>query len=185
VNLFGTLTSFQFRNENFFAISRNPAELSAFGGLTQRFTRLRRFAEKGHFRVLTSAQKEVCQMPIYEYQAVNSEASCPQCRQPFEVIQQISEAPLTVCPHCGVEVRKIISWCRTAVTERPAEDIRVEKEIKSYENAGMWSHAAELSDKHSEKTKDKNLKYRALDNYKRAGYDTDSLSKHAKLDDNE
>ena len=45
----------------------------------------------------------------------------------------------------------------------------------------MWSHAAELADTHSEKTKDKGLKNRALDNYKKAGYDADSLAKHAKL----
>jgi hypothetical protein len=47
----------------------------------------------------------------------------------------------------------------------------------------MWSHAAELADKHSEKIKDKNLKVRALENYQKAGYDADSLSKHAKLED--
>jgi len=57
----------------------------------------------------------------------------------------------------------------------------VEKEIKEYERAGMWSHAAELADSHSEKTKDKGLKLRALDNYKKAGYDADSLAGHAKL----
>ena len=33
-----------------------------------------------------------------------------------------------------------------------------------------------------EKTKDKGLKMRALDNYKKAGYDADSLAKHAKSD---
>lgn len=45
----------------------------------------------------------------------------------------------------------------------------------------MWSHAAELADKHSEKIKDKGLKTRALDDYKKAGYDVDSLAKHANL----
>jgi len=59
----------------------------------------------------------------------------------------------------------------------------VENKIKKYEREGMWSHAAELADKHSEKVKDKGLKLRALDNYRKAGYDADSLSKHAKLDD--
>ena len=44
----------------------------------------------------------------------------------------------------------------------------------------MWSHAAELADKHSEKTQDKGLKTRALENYKKAGYDTKLLDKHAK-----
>jgi len=59
----------------------------------------------------------------------------------------------------------------------------VENKIKGYEKDGKWSHAAELADKHSEKTGDSNLKMRALDNYKNAGYNTGSLEKHAKLDD--
>ena len=47
----------------------------------------------------------------------------------------------------------------------------------------MWSHAAELADKQSEKTRDKNLKTRALENYKQAGYDADALSRHSKPDE--
>jgi ABC-2 type transport system ATP-binding protein len=47
--------------------------------------------------------------------------------------------------------------------ETPDEDLRVEKKISDYERSGMWSHAAELADKHSEKTKEKGLKMRALD----------------------
>ena len=50
------------------------------------------------------------------------------------------------------------------------------------EQLSAWSHAAELADKHSEKSKDHGLKMRALDNYEKAGYDTASLSKHAKSD---
>ena len=65
--------------------------------------------------------------------------------------------------------------------ETPEEQVKVKKKIKEYESSGMWSHAAELADKHSEKTKDKSLKLRALDNYKKAGYNTDSLAGHAKL----
>lgn len=66
--------------------------------------------------------------------------------------------------------------------ETSDEHVRVEKKVKEYEQAGMWSHAAELADKHSEKSKDQGLKMRALDNYEKAGYDTDSLAKHAKSD---
>ena len=121
-------------------------------------------------------------MPIYEYQAVNADRACPKCREVFEILQGASESPLSICPECGKKVRKIISWCHSAVTERSAEALRVERKIKDYEQAGMWSHAAELADKHSEKTKDKGLKMRALDNYKKAGYDADSLARHAKSD---
>jgi putative FmdB family regulatory protein len=121
-------------------------------------------------------------MPIYEYQAVRRDRSCPNCREGFEIFQGINEKPLSTCPYCQVKVKKIISWCRSAVLETSPEHLRVERKIKEYENAGMWSHAAELADKHSEKIKDKGLKMRALDNYKKAGYDHDSLAKHAKLD---
>lgn len=120
-------------------------------------------------------------MPIYEYQSVLKDKSCAFCRPAFEIYQTLAEKPLYACPHCGQRVKKIISWCRSAVMENSEESVCVEGKIKDYETSGMWSHAAELADKHSEKTKDKNLKHRALDNYKKAGYNQDSLAKHAKL----
>jgi putative FmdB family regulatory protein len=120
-------------------------------------------------------------MPIYEYQALDLRRACHHCRRPFEILQGLHEEALTACPVCGRAVRKMISWCRAAVAEAPDESARVERKIKEYEVSGMWSHAAELADKHSEKVKDKNLKMRALDDYKKAGYDVDSLSKHANL----
>ncbi|MFH0843875.1 MAG: zinc ribbon domain-containing protein [Pseudomonadota bacterium] len=122
-------------------------------------------------------------MPIYEYQAINPKRGCPKCRTGFETFQTIHEAPLSLCPDCGKKIKKIISWCRAAVMEVSEKHTMVENKIKGYEREGMWSHAAELADKHSEKVKDKGLKLRALDNYRKAGYDADSLSKHAKLDD--
>ncbi len=124
-------------------------------------------------------------MPIYEYQSELDPKSCSHCRYGFEIYQKISDKPLSDCPQCGQRIKKIISWCRAAIVENSEDQMRVENQIKDYETSGMWSHAAELADKHSEKTKDKGLKTRALDDYKKAGYDTDSLAKHAKLDSNE
>lgn len=120
-------------------------------------------------------------MPIYEYQAKSPKQGCLKCRSPFEVLQRVDEKCLTVCPECGKAVRKIMSWCHSAVLETSPEHQRVERKIKEYESAGLWSHAAELADKHSEKVKDRGLKLRALDDYKKAGYDADSLSKHADI----
>jgi putative FmdB family regulatory protein len=122
-------------------------------------------------------------MPIYEYQALNADNACDYCRHGFEVFQQIKEKPLMKCHYCEQPVKKIISWCRSAVMEKSEEHTSVENKIKAYEKSGMWSHAAELADKHSEKIKDNDLKIRALENYKKAGYNADSLSKHAKLND--
>jgi hypothetical protein len=93
------------------------------------------------------------------------------------VFQRLNDQPLAECPRCGNPVKKVISWCRGAVMETSEEESRVSASIREYESQGMWSHAAELADKHSEKTKDKGLKTRALDNYKKAGYDVDSLMK--------
>ena len=67
--------------------------------------------------------------------------------------------------------------------EESAEHNNAKNKIKAYEKSGMWSHAAELADKHAERIKDNGLKTRALENYKKAGYQTDSLTKCEKLND--
>jgi len=41
-------------------------------------------------------------MPVYEYE-------CPQCAKVHEVQQRMTDDPLTVCPECGGEVKKLIS----------------------------------------------------------------------------
>ncbi|NLN03202.1 MAG: zinc ribbon domain-containing protein [Lentisphaerae bacterium] len=48
-------------------------------------------------------------MPTYEYSAENSSKSCPFCKEGFEHVQRLSDAPLTQCPRCGAPVRKCIS----------------------------------------------------------------------------
>jgi len=41
-------------------------------------------------------------MPTYEYE-------CTQCHKRTEAVQKFSDAPLTVCPECGGELRKVFS----------------------------------------------------------------------------
>ncbi len=41
-------------------------------------------------------------MPIYEY-------GCTKCGKTHEIMQKFSDAPLSVCPDCGGEVKKLIS----------------------------------------------------------------------------
>ncbi len=41
-------------------------------------------------------------MPVYEYE-------CCGCKKVFEVQQKISDDPLTRCPECAAEVKKLVS----------------------------------------------------------------------------
>jgi putative FmdB family regulatory protein len=41
-------------------------------------------------------------MPIYEY-------LCKECNERHEIIQRFSDAPLTHCPKCGGEMKKLVS----------------------------------------------------------------------------
>ena len=119
-------------------------------------------------------------MPIYEYEPIEPRKTCAKCTSRFEIIQGVDEEPLSRCPYCGQWVRKVISWCRSAIVEISDEHIQVDKRISEYERKGIWSRAAELADTHSEKVGDHDMKMRALDDYKKAGYDVGTLEKHAK-----
>jgi putative FmdB family regulatory protein len=119
-------------------------------------------------------------MPIYEYQALDPDKGCTKCVGRFEVIQLAPHELLSLCPACGQKVVKLISWCRAVATEYSEAHNAIKKRISAYEKEGMWSHAAELADEHSEKIKDSGMKFRAIDNYEKAGYDAKTLEKHAK-----
>jgi hypothetical protein len=60
-------------------------------------------------------------------------------------------------------VKRAVSRFAACVSEMPEETLRLEEKLQEYESEGMWSHAAELADK-------KGLPERAMDNYKKAGY---------------
>ncbi len=110
-------------------------------------------------------------MPTYEYRARDSARSCSHCRSGFETVQRMTEPPLTHCPRCNHPVNRVLFAPQVVIKGSPVT--KAEKEIKEYEREGKWSHAAELADKEAEKTKRRDLKTRALENYKRAGYDFD------------
>jgi hypothetical protein len=83
----------------------------------------------------------------------------------------MSEPALAHCPHCKGPVCRVIFPPIVVVKGSPISE--TDKKIKEYEKEGKWSHAAELADKQAEKTKREDLKTRALENYKKAGYDFD------------
>jgi len=100
-------------------------------------------------------------MPIYEYRPIKS--GCSYCGKGFDVLQKISDQPLHSCPKCGAGVRRAISRFAACVSEKSPETTSLDSKLNNYEAEGMWSHAAELADKAG-------LKERAMDDYKKAGY---------------
>jgi putative FmdB family regulatory protein len=110
-------------------------------------------------------------MPTYAYEAIHLERSCDHCRSGFEVVQRMTEPPLDFCPQCKNPVHRVLFAPAVVIKGSPMTE--TDKKIKEYEKEGKWSHAAELADKEAEKTKRADLKTRALENYKRAGYNFD------------
>ena len=110
-------------------------------------------------------------MPTYGYRTIDVDRSCNQCRLGFEIIQRITEPALTVCPYCKNAVSRILFAPAVVIKGSPITE--TDRKIKEYEKEGKWSHAAELADKESEKTKREDLKVRALEDYKKAGYNFD------------
>jgi putative FmdB family regulatory protein len=110
-------------------------------------------------------------MPTYRYRAADLDKSCDHCRSGFEVIQRMTEPALTLCPHCKNPICRVLFAPAVVIKGSPATE--TERKIKEYEKEGKWSHAAELADKEAEKTKRKDLKTRALEDYKKAGYNFD------------
>ena len=110
-------------------------------------------------------------MPTYEYRAVDPEKDCNYCRTGFEAIQRITEKPWVRCPRCQNEIRRVLFAPNLVIKGSPVS--QTDHKIKEYEREGKWSHAAELADKEAEKTKREDLKTRALEDYKKAGYNFD------------
>ncbi len=48
-------------------------------------------------------------MPVYDYRAKDAEKGCDYCREGFEVMRSLTQAPLLHCPYCEAEVVKLIA----------------------------------------------------------------------------
>jgi putative FmdB family regulatory protein len=107
-------------------------------------------------------------MPIYEYRVVNGQKGCKRCQVGIEIIQPVHDEPVTRCPQCGAPVARV--FAAASFQLRDGKGSPVEAQIRDYERKGMYSHAAELADKEAKRTSREDLKTRALDNYKKAGY---------------
>ncbi len=114
-------------------------------------------------------------MPTYEYQSLDPAKGCDHCRSGFEVVQRMTEPPLSHCPKCKSSVRRVLFAPIVVVKGSP--ETETDRKIREYEKEGKWSHAAELADKEAEKTKREDLRVRALEDYKKAGYNFDKYDK--------
>jgi putative FmdB family regulatory protein len=68
-------------------------------------------------------------MPTYDYRAVDSEKAPDCCREGFEVVQSMSEAPLAACPTCGGPISKIIG-APGFTTRRSEKSMMSDKNLK-------------------------------------------------------
>ncbi len=100
-------------------------------------------------------------MPIYEYRSAGN--GCSYCKTGFDSLQKMADPPLKICPKCGAAVQRVFSSFAACSVETPEDTTALDIKLRDYEKQGMWSHAAELADNSS-------LKERAMDNYRRAGY---------------
>lgn len=48
-------------------------------------------------------------LPIYEYELDEDQPECQICTGRFEVLQEITEGALTLCPGCGLPCHRIVS----------------------------------------------------------------------------
>ncbi len=83
----------------------------------------------------------------------------------------MTESALAVCPQCKNPISRVLFAPTVVIKGQPVTE--TDRKIKEYEKEGKWSHAAELADKEAEKTKREDLKTRALEDYKKAGYNFD------------
>lgn len=77
-------------------------------------------------------------MPIYEYEPTDHD--CLMCPNRIAVIQAISDAPLAFCPHCGMDVKKVVSRATFATPKTTNADRAGEKGLTTYRKVekGKW-----------------------------------------------
>jgi putative FmdB family regulatory protein len=77
-------------------------------------------------------------VPIYEYEHVEKENLT--CEDPIEVIQSMSEEPLTACPECGKPVRRIISKASFAIGINMSPEATAKQGFTTYRKTGHGTY---------------------------------------------
>lgn len=77
-------------------------------------------------------------MPIYEYE--HTAAKGPDCKDPIETMQSISEEPLKACPDCGNPVRRIVSQTSFAFPIDLNPDKTAKQGFTTYRKTGKGTY---------------------------------------------
>ena len=75
-------------------------------------------------------------MPTYEY-------TCKSCGQNTEAVQSFHDAPLTVCPNCGGELRKVFG--AVGIAFKGSGFYKTDSRPRSKESSGSSSSSSESS----------------------------------------
>jgi putative FmdB family regulatory protein len=78
-------------------------------------------------------------MPTYEYR-------CRDCGEPLEVVQSFTDDPLTVCPVCGGELRKVFQAVGIAFKGSGFYKTDSRKPAKAASSSGSSSESSGSSD---------------------------------------
>jgi len=81
-------------------------------------------------------------MPIYEYEP--KDRDCLMCEGRVEVLQAIDDPALEYCPHCGLDVRRVISRASIKVDKGITPEAAAKKGFSTYRRAGKgtWEKVA-------------------------------------------
>ncbi|HVL38830.1 MAG TPA: zinc ribbon domain-containing protein [Fimbriimonadaceae bacterium] len=80
-------------------------------------------------------------MPIYEYEP--DDHDCLMCDGRVEVIQSMQDEPLRYCPHCGLNVRRIVSRASFKF-DKASPDQAAKQGFTTYRRSGrgVWEKVA-------------------------------------------
>ncbi len=81
-------------------------------------------------------------MPIYEYEPTGHD--CLMCPNRVEVMQAVGAPALEFCPHCGLEVRKVVSRMSVGRDRAPRADVAGARGLTTFRKVekGKWEKVA-------------------------------------------
>ena len=79
-------------------------------------------------------------MPIREYVADDSSASCPYCSAGFELLEGIHAEAIEKCPECGAPIHRVLSAPRIGRSESGLHDRAKSAGFTTYKKTGTGEY---------------------------------------------